>query len=156
MFGLMKQSQSSNGDMSPVKGSVLGSRLRSSHDSIDATTTALVQLSAAALPRMSGAVMTGLERALKIEPQQKPALRKFIADSYATPRSIASTVRRYKRAANPRHDEAYRLAAKLCDVAREAQRSDKESVSHIISAAKALGLSKSEVLAMLQKARLTG
>jgi len=57
--------------------------LRSSHDSIDAATTALVQLSAAALPRMSGAVMTGLERALKIEPQQKPALRKFIADSYA-------------------------------------------------------------------------
>ncbi len=155
MFGLMKNIKSAHHDAPSAKGSVLGSCLSGNRVALDPAVTALVQLSAAALPQMSGTIMTGLERALKIEPQQKPALRKFIADSYAAPQSIASTVRGYKRAATPRHHDNYRLAAQLCDVAREGQRNDSESLVRIINAAKALGLSKSEVLTVLQKARLT-
>lgn len=155
MFGLMKHSNSQSGDTSRVKGSILGSTQLGGADKIDPAAAALVQLCAAALPQMSGAVMTGLERALKIEPRQKPALRKFIADSYSAPQSAASTLRRYKRAASPRRDDYYRLAARLCEVAKEAQRTDSATLSKLINTAKAMGLSKDEVLSLLQKARLT-
>lgn len=140
--------------MGRVSGSVLGSRGAINAESIDPATSALVQLCACALPQMSGAVMTGLERVLKIEPRQKPALRKFIADSYGASASVDAVVRNYKRSTNPRHDDCYRLASRLCDVAREAGRTDSSSISNIISAAKALGLNKDEVLTVLQKARL--
>jgi len=155
MFGLMKQSKSMSGDVSSVKGSVLGSSFITGAETINPVMTALVQLCACVLPQMSGATMTGLERALKMEPRQKPALRKFIADSYSAPSSMGTVVRRYKRAASPSHDDCYRLAASLCTVSREAGRADSRSVANVIGAAKALGLNQDEVLSVLQKARLT-
>lgn len=155
MFGLMKSARSNAGDMNAVKGSVLGAHIGRRSEGVDPAASALVQLSAAALPKMSGAMMTALERVLKMEPRQKPALRKFIADSYAAAPTINSAVRSYKRSHAPRHDDCYRLAAQLCDVARQAGRADSRSISQIIAAAKSLGLTQPEVLQILQKARLT-
>ena len=153
MFGLMKQTNSAASD-GAVKGSLLGSSAAKTSEVIDPAMAALVQLCAYAFPQMSGATMTGIERALQIEPRQKPALRKFIVDSYAAPRALGSIVRGYKRAARPRHNHCYRLAVRLCGVARETGNTDKAAIGRVIAAAKSLGLSKDETLTVLQQARL--
>ena len=155
MFGLMKQNNNAGGDMPRAKGSVLGSSQIAGASAIDPAAAALVQLCAAALPQMNGILMTAIERALHLEPRKKPALRKFIADSYSAPQSPAHAVRSYKRAVNARHADHYRLAVQLCNVAREAGRTDSSSLAGLIKSAKALGLSKDEVLRVLQKAHLT-
>ncbi len=153
MFGLMKEAQGGP-NMSRVSGSVLGARTECSISGLDAMSMALAQLSAYAFPQISGATMTALERVLSIEPNKKPELRKFITDSYAQPPSVKTAVRSFKRR-SPRHDDSYRLALNLCHVAREAERYDKDSLNRVINAAKSLGLSKDEVLSVLQKAKLT-
>lgn len=153
MFGLMKEAQGGP-DMSRVSGSVLGTAVATQTRGLDAMSMALAQLSAYALPQISGVTMTALERVLRIEPHQKPELRKFITDSYAQPVSLNSAVRSFKRKSQ-HHDDGYRLALSLCHVAREAGRCDTGSIDRVIKAAKSLGLSKDEVLGVLQKARLT-
>ena len=141
--------------MSRVSGSVLGAHTAGPAGGLDAMSMALAQLSAYALPQISGVTMAALERVLRIEPNKKPELRKFITDSYSQPTSLSSAIRRFKRR-SPRHDDIYRLALSLCHVAREAQRCDRGTIDRIIKAAKSLGLSKDEIMSVLQKARLTG
>ena len=153
MFGLMKQARGMGGDLRSIRGSVLGSHMTRPLGGLDDLSMALAQLCAFALPQMSGVTMTALERVMRIEPNKKPDLRKFIAESYADNPSLNAVVRSFKRD-NPRHNESYRLALSLCHVAREAGRGDKDTLARVIKAAKSLGLSKEEVLGVLQKSRL--
>lgn len=139
--------------MRPVNGSVLGATKPRASGGLDAMSMSLAQLSAFALPQMSNATMAALEDVLRIEPYKKPDLRKFIAESYSQSPSLRAVVRSFKRQM-PRHHDSYRLALSLCHVARTAGGSDRQSVARIIKAAKSLGLSKDEVLSVLQKARL--
>lgn len=140
--------------MRPVNGSVLGATKPRASGGLDAMSMSLAQLSAFALPQMSNATMAALEDVLRIEPYKKPDLRKFIAESYSQSPSLGAVVRGFKRQM-PRHHDSYRLALSLCHVARTAGGgSDRQSVARIIKAAKSLGLSKDEVLSVLQKAKL--
>lgn len=140
--------------MSRVSGSALGASAATQTGGLNAMSMALAQLSAFAMPQINGITMTAIERVLRIDPHQKPELRKFITDSYAQPVSLKSAVRSFKRKSQ-RHDDSYRLALSLCHVVREAGRCDRDSIDRVIKAAKSLGLSKDEVLGVLQKARLT-
>ena len=153
MFGLMKERRGPGGDLRRVSGSVLGANTARPKGGLDCMSTSLAQLCSFALPQMCGATMTALEIVLRIEPHKKPELRTFIAECYAERPSLGATVRSFKKQL-PRHPDSYRLALSLCHVARAADRSDKESLARVIKAVKSLGLSKDEVLSVLQKANL--
>ncbi len=159
MFGLMKQASGGN-DLRRVKNNALGSSsasnsTRHGSDTVDASTTALVKCSAIAFAGMSGKTLAGIERAFKIEPNQRPVLRRLIVDSFADVPVLKTVVAEYKRAQNPRHDEAHRLVTRLYQIARECDQYDARAVQKLIKIAKTLGLNQDEILLVMQKARLT-
>ncbi len=158
MFGLMKEATAgaSASDLRRVKNNALGSSsARPGRDTVDASTTALVKCSAFAFGGMSGKVLAGVERAFKLEPNQRPVLRRLIVDSFTDVPVLKTVIAQYKQTQNPRHDEAHRLVTRLCQIARECDQYDARVIQKLIKIAKALGLSQGEILSVMQKARLT-
>ena len=155
MFGLMKQTSGGGADLRAVKGHRLGaSSAQRCRDVIDGPTRALVSFCAFALGEMNGRILVSLERQLKIEPQAKPELRKLIVDSFHAPQSLNGCVRAFKKSSTGRHNAAHRLMTQLCSVARDSDKSDRQSLQRLILAAKALGLSQSEVMALFTRTGL--
>ena len=154
MFGLMKQ-RSGQDDVRRVKGSVLGAMRATARDVIDPQTDVMVKFCAFAFPQVSGVTMSSMERSFRIEPQQKPELRKYIADSFLRPPSLNEAVRSFKRQLGGGHSDAHRTISKLCAIARSADRIARADLDRIIKLAKALGLTQGEILQIFQRARLT-
>ena len=156
MFGLMKQTAGHGAeDLRASKGRSLGaSSAQRSRDAIDGSTRALVGFCAFALGEMNGRILVSLERHLNIEPQAKPELRKLIVDSFHAPQSLNGCVRLFKKSSTGRHNAAHRLIAQLCTVARDSDKSDRDCLQRIILAAKALGLSQSEIMTLFTRAGL--
>lgn len=154
MFGLMKQ-KSGQDDMGRVKGAVLGAMRATAQDIIDPQTNVMVKFCAYAFPQVSGVIMSSMERSFRIEPQQKPELRKYIADSFLTPPSLNQAARNFKRQLGGGHSDAHRAISQLCAIARSADRIARADLDRIIKLAKALGLTQGEILQLFQRARLT-
>ena len=140
--------------MGRVKGAVLGTMRVTARDVIDPQTDVVVKFCAYAFPQVSGVMMSTLERSFRIEPQQKPELRKYIADSFLTPPSLNEAVRSFKRQLGGSHSAAHRVISQLCAVARGADRVERADLDRIIRLAKALGLTQGEILQLFQRARL--
>jgi len=140
--------------MSRVKGAVLGAMRATARDTIDPQTDVMVKFCAYAFPHVSGVMMSTMERSFRIEPQQKPELRKYIADSFLTPPSLNEAVRSFKRQLGSGHSAAHKVISQLCVIARGADRIERADLDRIIKIAKALGLTQDEILQIFQRARL--
>lgn len=157
MFGLMKQpSRGAAENMTPVKGQRLGAASAgASRGSIDVHTTSLVALAASAFPPINGRTMASVERHFRLEPSQKPALRRLIADSFQSPPQSGAVIRNFKRRTSARYDDSYRLFTSLCALARASEAYDAVTMRNIIAAGKSLGLKQGAILSAVQKAGLT-
>ena len=154
MFGLMKQ-RSGQDDVSRAKGSVLGAMRTTARDRIDPQTDVMVKFCAYAFSQVSGVILSTMERSFRIEPQQKPELRKYIADSFLAPPSLNDAVRDFKRKLGGSHSEAYRAVLQLCTMTRAADCVGRGNLDRIIKLAKALGLTQDEILQIFQRTQLT-
>lgn len=156
MFGLMKQPpRGAAEDLTPVKGRRLGAASAGARSgAIDAYTSSLVALAASALPPINGRTMASLERYFRLEPSQKPALRRLIADSFQSPPQSGAVIRSFKRSTSARHDDCHRLFAGLCALARSVEAYDAVTMRNIAAAGKALGLKQDAVLSAVKRAGL--
>jgi len=156
----MKQVKGAAADLRPIKGAVLGARsARGQNEAVNVPSQVLVGLSAFAFGELNGRILIGLERHFKIEPTAKPALRKFISDSFARPPSLAASKRQLQRFLNAspnmsRHHQAHVMMNGLCSVARGSGLTGRETIAKLIEIGKALELTQDEMLEIFRKTGL--
>lgn len=160
MFKLMKQVRGGDVNLQAIKGRVLGTgQAKNSSGCVDGASEAVIGLCAYAFGELNGRILLSLERHFKIAPNNKPALRKLISDTFENPPRLKvslSVIKKSRQRAgiSSPHNDAHFLMNNLCAIAYESGNNGRGVLKSLIDIGKRAGLSQDEILVIFRKTRL--